>query len=622
MPGYGNLGRVGFVDLSKGEVSVKSLPDEVYRNFIGGYGLGAYVLFKGQSAEADPLGPGNMLGFIAGPLTGTDAVCGNRFTVVGKSPKTGMWGDANCGGKFGPMMKFAGFDAVFFRGIAPRPVCFVMSDGKAELKPADKLWGKDTNETEGALAGEYGKDASVVSIGPVGERCSLLACIINEKGRAAGRSGLGAVMGSKKLKAVVAVPTGEVPVADAQKLKELRKEGTKAVKEHVVLQIYSTYGTAGITANSVATGDCPVKNWAGTPEDFPNASKISDESVKAIQYKKYACWRCPIACGGFVRVKSGPYAVDGHKPEYETLAGFGALCLNDNLESIAKINEICNKSGLDTISTAATVAFAIECFEKGVLDKSKTGGLELRWGNDEAIVALTEQIAKGEGIGAKLADGSAAGAGRVGRKAGEYAIHAHGEELPYHDPRCVPGIASNFKIDATPGRHTQFSSWVVEAGLIPGGMEVPTIEDKYEPKGKALAHKIMSNWMHVVSAAGQCMFGAFGMPANFVHESINAATGYDLTMEEVVGDLGSRIAAMRTGFNVREGIMPMSVKLPARVLGIPPLAAGPLKGKKVDVDTQVKEYLELMGWDVKTGAPTKEALEELGLDFVAEELYP
>jgi len=424
MPGLGNHGRIAFADLSSGTVEIRSLPDEVYRNYIGGYGLGAYMLFKEQKGGIDPLGPDNVLGFITGPLTGTDAVCGNRATAVAKSPKTGVWGDSNCGGDFGPMLKFSGFDAVFLKGISPKPVVLVLADGKAQLKSADALWGKLTSDTEDALKAEYGKKASIASIGPAGERVSLLACIINEKGRAFGRGGLGAVMGSKKLKALVAVPTGDVPVADADRLKQLRTEGIESVKQNMVATVYSTYGTAGIMANAVQTGDCPVKNWAGTPEDFPGASKISDESVKAIQIKKYACWRCPIACGGYVKVDSGPYAAQGHKPEYETLAAFGACCLNDNLESMVKINEICNQYGIDTISTGNTVSFALECYEKGILDREKAGGLELTWGNHGAIVALAEQIAANEGLGALLNSGAMRAAEKLGSGASDCAMHA------------------------------------------------------------------------------------------------------------------------------------------------------------------------------------------------------
>ena len=613
----GVMGKILFVDLTSGTVTVETPDEDVYTKYIGGYGLGAYILYTRQKAGVDPMGPEAIFGVTTGPLTGTRAITGNRFALVGKSPKTGTWGDANCGGKFGPALKWAGVDAVFFQGISPKPVIFVVENGEGRLEDAGEFWGKDTNETESALSAKYGPDCQTASIGPAGERKSLLACVINDYGRAAGRSGLGAVMGAKRIKAVVAVGKGEVPVADPERMNALRKEGMAFQKDNNFYKVLHAFGTCGLTAGAAETGDGPVKNWKGTIEDFPTVGKISDESLVAVQEKRYGCWLCPISCGGHVKIKHGAHAgVEGHKPEYETLAAFGSMMLVDDLGAIAEANNICNKYGMDTISTGCTVAFAFECYEQGVITKEDTGGLELTWGNAEAVVALTEQIAKAEGFGAVLADGMKAGAERIGKGAEAYAMHAQGEELPMHDPRLSPGIATSFKLDATPGRHTQGGAWFEEAQFAPADLPYAPIE-RYNYSGKAEAHRVLSGFMHVVNAAGVCMFGACTIEGKMLPEFLSAAWGREISLDEVL-EAGDRIAALRVAFNVREGISPTAVRLPDRVLGKPPLTGGETKGVTVDLETQQREYLECMGWDTETGAPKPETLTRLGLDFVAE----
>ena len=615
----GVMGKVLFVDLGSGQVTAETPADEVYQKYIGGYGLGAYMLFTRQPGGVDPMGPEAMLGLLTGPLTGTRAITGNRFVMVGKSPKTGTWGDANCGGKLGPTLKWAGIDGVFFKGISERPVIFVVENGEGRLEDAEQVWGLDTNQTERQLQARFGRHSQVASIGPAGERKSLLACVINELGRAAGRSGLGAVMGAKRLKAVVAVGKGDVPVADPDRMNRLRKEHMALQKDHNFYKVLSTFGTSGITAGSAEGGDSPLKNWKGTAQDFPTVTKISDESVVAIQEKKYGCWLCPIACGGHVKVQQGKYAgLEGHKPEYETLAAFGSMTLSDDLPSIARVNNICNEYGMDTISTGCTVAFAFECYEQGVISKEDTGGLELTWGNAEAMVALTEQIAKAEGFGKVLGDGMKVAAERIGKGAGQYAMHCHGEELPMHDPRLNPGIASSFTLDATPGRHTQGGAWFQEAEFAPANLPYAPVE-RYEYSGKAECHRVLSSFLHVVNAAGQCMFGACTIESRALPEFLSAALGKEISLDEVL-QIGDRIAALRVAFNVREGVMPRDVTLPRRVLGSPPLEAGQTEGVTVDLETQQREYLEYVGWEVETGKPKKETVRRLGLDFVAEQI--
>lgn len=620
----GVTGKVVFCNLKSGEITIETPDEQLYKDYLGGYGLGAYYLYTRTEPIKDPLGQEALFGIVSGPLSGTPAICGNRFQIVGKSPKTGGFGDANCGGTFGPAIKWAGFDAAFFTGIAEKPVYLLLRDGKAELKSAEHLWGLDVGDLEDKLKEEYGKNAQVVSIGPAGEKISLMAAVMNDRDRAAARSGLGAVMGSKRLKAVVAVSDKKsVPLADEEKIKGDRKKHLESVREHGLYKVLHEYGTCGITDGCAQIGDAPLKNWKGAFMDM-NVPAISDDSVVKYQVKRYGCWNCPIACGGFVKVPEGKFAVEGGKPEYETVGAFGTMTLVEDIEAICKANDICNRMGIDTISVGATIAFAMECYEKGVITKDDTDGLDLTWGNAEAVVALTEKIARREGFGDVLADGMARAIERIGRDAEQYAMHVGGEELPMHDPRCSPGLTWTYKWDATPGRHTQFSAWCAEGDYIPSGLEDRfdgwTPDKKYEYTGKAKASLVLSSLMHVVNAAGICQFGFVCTPAQGQVDFLNAAMGVDWTMDDVL-KIGERIGNLRMAFNAREGVKNKYFKLPGRVYGNPPMKKGPTKGITVNVEIQEKEHLEEMGW-TEEGVPKKETLERLGLDFAAKDLYP
>ncbi len=610
------MGKVLWVDLSKGTLKDEVLDEKFCRNFIGGYGFGARALFSKMKAGADPLGPDNILGFMTGPFTGAPVVSPSRYTVFCKSPLTKGWGDANSGGDFGPGLKWAGYDGVYFTGISPKPVYLYIEEGKAELRDANKLWGKDSFVVEDMLKAEHGEEVKSCCIGQSGENLSLISCVMNNKGRAAGRSGVGAVMGSKRLKAIAALGTAKVSAAHPAQANELRLNTLKGINQHPWSGLFKNLGTCGITAGSAMSGDSPVKNWGGAgPVDFPNVAKISDASVIDLQERKYGCYRCPLGCGGIMKAgKEYDYAAGAHKPEYETLAAFGTMCLNENVESIIKANDICNRYGLDTISAGVTIAFAIDCYEHGVLTSGDTGGVKLTWGNHRAIIEMTEKLAKREGFGDVLADGVKVAAEKIGKNADKYAIHIGGEELPMHDPRLGYHYATTYVMDATPGRHTQGSEGSGPAGLF----------ESFDAKsfsGRAEAHKRGSAMNHVMNSAGMCMF-VYMCLANIdtIPNALNAITGWDTTVEELV-TTGTRIATLRQAFNVREGINPLNYRLPGLPFGQPKLKAGPLAGVTVDKDTLISEYLKIMDWDPKTTKPSKKALTELGLANVAKELW-
>jgi aldehyde:ferredoxin oxidoreductase len=548
-------------------------------------------------------------------------VIGSRFVAVSKSPKTaGGWGDANCGGHFGPHLKFAGFDGILVSGVSRKPVYLFVEEGKAELRDATDLWGLGVSPLEDLLKERHGKDVQICSIGPAGEKLSLTACIMNDKERAAGRSGLGAVMGSKRLKAVVVKGKLRVPIHDEVKLKELRK---KILKEAgIFYDILHNYGTCAFTHDSALSGDSPIKNWGGAgPVDFPSdfAKKISDASVVSLEgYRRYACWGCPIACGGRMAQKSGRFALElndgiGHKPEYETLCMFGSNLLNHDLASIIRINEICNNLGMDTISTGATLGYAIECYENGLISREDTDGLEMTWGNAEAIVAMTEKMGKREGFGELLADGVKIAWEKLGKIGTEYAIHIEGEEVPAHDPRFIPPLATTYLLAPTPARHTQGGEL-----MVPAGIEIPEM-DKHVYTGHGETHWKLVTPVEVVNAAGLCLMGYTTYPVQAIAEQISAVTGWSFDLDEI-HKTGMRIYTMRHAFNLREGLNPLLRKLQGRVIGDPPLSGGNVKGVTVDHRTLTREALEAAGWDTRTTVPSAESLRELGMEFLLKDM--
>ena len=614
----GYIGKNLFVNLSTGDIKEEKLDEKLCRDFLGGYGIGARIIYDRQKAGIDPLGADNHIGFTTGPLTGAPVPFGSRYCVVGKSPLTNTWGDANSGGFFGPMLKFAGYDHVFVTGIAEKPVYLFINQGKAELRDASHIWCKDSNETDEVLKNELGAKAEIACIGPSGEKASLISCIINNKGRAAARSGLGAVMGSKRLKAVVALGTMSVPLADADRVEQVRKEINSSLGG--IYDILREYGTCGGYAEAVVNGDAPVKNWGGVgPVDLAGASATSDTEVISLQDKRYACFRCPVGCGGMMKAgQKYNYPQGAHKPEYETLAAFGSMLVNDDLESIIMANHLCNTYGLDTISAGAAIAFAIECYENGIITKSDTDGIELTWGDHHAAIKMLENMCNRYGFGDILADGVKVASEKIGKGSEQFAIHVGGQELPMHDPRLSPSFGATYMTDPTPGRHTQGGLGGAEMG-----MDLPMLPpvERYAFTGKADLHAMLVNSFHTINCTGLCQLGVGTMPAEGPANLVAAVTGWEFTLLDVL-PIGERIAHLRQAFNVREGIKPSDFQLPMRTKGQPPLQQGPLANVTVDVDNLAHEFLQVMEWDSKTGKPSKDKLIAVGLEDVARDLWP
>jgi aldehyde:ferredoxin oxidoreductase len=621
----GYAGKMGFVDLTTGEIKIETLDEGLARDFIGGQGIGVRILFERQKKGVDPLGPESYLGFTTGPLTGTKVPTGGRYMAVCKSPLTGGWGDANSGGYFGAELKAAGWDAIFVTGAAASPKYITIFDDRIEIKDAAHLWGQDTVDTEKSIQKNAGdKKIRIASIGPASEKRSLISGIVNDAGRIAARSGVGAVMGAKKLKALAVRGTGKAEIADKNEMDQLRKAYIKEMKEMGgFAELLMKHGTCGLTTGLVACGATPVKNWRYTgTQSFANLEKIGDpDTVIQYQSRKYGCANCPIACGGIFNVTGGKYPVgETHKPEYETIGAFGTMCMCDDLEAIIKLNEMCNRSGLDTISAGTTLAFAMECFENGIINESDTDGLTLTWGNAEAMIAMIDKMIAREGFGDILADGVKIAAERIGSGAAEFAMHVGGQEPGLHNALFLPSRGTGFVCDPTPGRHTAAPMARIDGG--PGQFApYPELQigqfEKYAYTGKGPMSATASSYLQVGSSAGVCImpmmfFGNFPLI-----EFFNAVTGWDLNAAEVLAT-GARIQTLRHCFNLREGIVPSEVKLPKRMLGQPPQEEGPVAGVTLDVDSLAREYRQAMGWDPDSGRPDDATLNKLGLKDLVE----
>lgn len=611
----GFMGKILWANLSREHLWEEPLDDDLKFNYIGGYGIALKLIYSRQPARISALDQRSITGVMTGPLTGSGAVIGSRFTVFGKSPLTGTWGDANSGGYFGPYLKKSGYDGIFVTGASERPVYILIDEGKARVCDAGHLWGRSTFDTEDILREEHGKDIHVACIGPSGEKGCKFAAVMTDKGRAAARFGLGAIWGAKNLKAIAVRGNLPVQAADNERLNELRVKYTnQIIKEHVGAAAAYQVGTPGYTAVGALNGDSPVKNWGGASRvDFTEeeAERLRNDKLFAYRTRKYGCFKCPISCSGLVKVPEGPYKVEEtHQPEYETMAAFGSNCGNSNLESIIAANDICNRYGIDTISAGCAIAFAIECYENGIINEQDTGGIKLTWGNHEAIVELTRRIAAREGIGDILAEGIQAAAEKFGNGADSLAVHILGEGVAMHDPRFEPAMAVIYKM--FPGKHIQASQFCTPPELPEAPFMYGGERDKAVGRGKQL--RLLECICNMVNSSGACLFGHLSNTYESLGEFLQAVTGKEWSYNKII-ETGERISNLRQMFNIREGVNPVTAPFPNRIIGVPPLDDGPTKGFTVQMDTILSEYLDSMGW-TPGGVPKSERLIELGLEDI------
>ncbi len=586
---YGYMGKLLRVDLAKETTWVEPLNEAYAREYVGGSGLAVRYLYDLLQPDTDPLGPDNPLVFMAGPLVGTAMPSSGRFSVCARSPLTGIWGEANSGGFFGPELRFAGYDGILFTGQARRPLWLAIVDGQAELRDAAGLWGSDSYETQRQVRELLGDGkARVACIGPAGENVVRMAAVMNDHGRAAARTGMGAVMGSKRLKAVAVRGHGRVPLADGEGMKSLAKEIIAGLAEDLPAMSIQMAGTAGYVDLALMYGDMPIRYYQ--QGEWAEGSNLSGVLMaEQYQNRNTACYRCPIACGRETRApRYNLDKVDG--PEYETLGAFGSLLLIDDLEAVIYANHLCNRYGLDTISVGATIGLACELVERGLLQEP-----DIHYGNAEAVHRLIEQIARREGLGTVLAEGSAALAERCG--APELAVVVNQLDAAMHDARAFAGMAVTYALSPRGACHMQGDMYgvdtgqgpAVELGILPGDRF-----DSSADKGRVAARQ--QAWRSLYNAMTLCQFQNPGVEK--VLRGLNAATGWGLPAEDLL-TIGKRIVTRKRLLNMRLGLTPAADRLPALLLK--PLEGG-TEGHVPDVAALLAGAYEELGWSAE-GVP-------------------
>jgi len=607
----GYMGKLLRVNLTKGKVSEEALNLAMAKLLFTGSGYGAWVLRREVPSDADPLGPENELIMLTGPFTGSLIPGGTRAAAVAKSPLTGIFAETNTAGFFPSEIKFAGCDGLILMGRAASPVYLSLVDSQASLLPARHLWGMDTYETITAIGKELGdRQVKVACIGHAGERKASLACIMNDDGRAFGRTGLGAVMGAKNLKAIAVRGHARVPVSDPTEFEASLQEYRRGVLEAQRVKNLRRDGTAGGVETFEKTGNLPIKNW--TKGTFEGAVRISGPAMtRSILRRPYACFACPVACGRVIEVRSGPYTdLAGPGPEYETIATLGSMCLNDDLAAIAKANDLCNRYGLDTISTGCTIAFAMECYENELLNKQDTGGIDLTWGNAEAIVELVRLMGETEGFGRVLADGVRAAAARIGRGSDRYALEVKGLELPAHEPRRFKSMGLNYATANRGACHMQGLANCIERGLLMPEYGLSEAMDGFAIEGKPAVTILYQNLCSALDALGLCKFPVFGVTSfDLIAEAYTHLTGWKIDRQGIL-DAGSLIYDLKRAYNLSCGVKRSDDRLPERFTR-EALPDGFAKGQVCELDPMLQEYYQLRRWNKQTGMPENERLRAL-----------
>ena len=598
--------RIIEINLANSSISIQKLEENIFKNYLGGSGLAAKLLYDELQTDLSPLHPDSPLLFFSGLLTGTSIPTASKLSVCAKSPLTGIWNESTVGGKWGAELKFCGYEGIIVKGKAEKPVYLHITPEEIKIKDAQVLWGQDTYHTSQHLKEKHGPEIKIASIGQAGENLVNISSIVIDAPhyRLAGRGGMGAVMGSKNLKAIIVKgnlkPTIKNPLtlkADRQNIRDYT-EGLHQL------------GTAGSVEAREYTGDLPIKNF--TRSRWQGASKITGQVIVDTLFKKhYACFACPIACGKEVKIKTPPFVA--HGPEYETVGAFGSLCLNDNLDSIVEANDLCNRYGIDTISLGVNIAFAMEVCEKGLLNQKDFEGINLKWGNSQTIINLIHQVARNEDPGRLLGQGVRLFSKKTGKNSEKFAIHAKGLEIPLHDPRAYTGMALSYATANRGGCHLESLSYALESGipLEDLGYGEDNKLDPHTSVGKAELVIKLQNYMNIFNALGLCKFLLFGrIGPTKITEWLNQVTGWKLTPAELL-TIGERLHHLKRMYNVRLGINRKDDTLPPRLLALARddgMAAGVLP----ELDKMLEEYYHLRGWD-ENGIPTEEKLRELGL---------
>jgi aldehyde:ferredoxin oxidoreductase len=616
----GYTGKILRINLTDKTSKEEELSPEVAKDFIGGAGFGIKYLFDEVKKGTDPLGPENKLIFASGPFSGTSLPCASRMAVTGKSPLTGAVGMALTGGQFPVELKFAGWDALIIEGKAEKPTWVSIKDSTVRFHDAGSVWGTLTSDCQQIIKDDLrDQNTRVCCIGPAGEHLSKIACIINER-RAPGRKGLGAVMGSKNLKAIAVRGTGSVAIASQEKYKAGRTSMLKAMKESPVL--YSEFapnGTPMVLDLTAAMGILSAKNWSATGE-FAPAEALGVEAQNTRKIGREHCYDCPVGCSQMKLAKTGPYAgILTEGPEFETLYSFGSGTGVANLDAVIAADRLSDELGMDTMSAGVTIGFAMELFEKGILTVADTGGLDLRFGNDQAMMTVLRQMAYREGVGALLADGSRVAAKKIGKGSEKYAIHIKGLELPAYDVRGAKAHGLNYATAYTGADHNRGYAFQEIFGI-----PVPWEVDRFAIAGKGK----LTKWNQDVRAATcdcptMCAFildtALPGTATQNTAALMEAVTGLIFTPEEVE-KVGERVNNLAKAFNVREGFTRADDTFPERLM-TEPLKAGASKGQlisKDDLKVMLDEYYTVRGWNPETGVPTRAKLVDLGLAYVAD----
>lgn len=613
---YGYTGRIGRIDLSDGKVSVEEVRSEHIDLILGGIGLASLIVFMEVDPRIDAFSPSNKLVFAVGPLTGTMVPGSSRTVVAARSPLTLGWGESHLGGFWGVELKKAGFDALIIEGRADYPTYIYVEDGRIELRDASNIWGLKTSEVETFIASELGDpEVKVACIGPAGEKLVRYASIVSHE-RVAGRTGLGAVMGSKKLKAIAVKGRQQIRIRWPDKLRSMVARLYPSIMSFPTTQILSSYGTNGEMDSFYQYGDVPIRNF--TLGEWNGISRIEGQYMVKNYLKRHrACFACPIGCWKEARVEDPRYGlIEGRMPEYESAASLGSLLLNDDPVSLIYMEKICNDYGFDVISAGVTIAWAIECFTKGLITVDDTGGLQLHWGDSNLIVSLLEMIGERRGFGYILGEGCRLASKIIGRGSERYAMHVKGLEIPMHDPRAFKGMGLQYATSNRGACHLQGLVMRVEQGERIPDLKIYRRYYRFEVEGKGWLVATMQDWHHVLESLGLCKF--VQIPPGHVAGFYLLVTGIERRLPELQR-CGERISNIQRLFNIVAGATVKDDTLPDRFLS-EPLKEGGAKEQIVELKPMLDEYYRSRGWNDK-GIPTREKLESLSiLDIVESRL--